>query len=128
MRLLLRRRIRSFFALQAIILFILALRTLLSAPHSTSPIHRYGFLLTYALLSMVFAKAWRTTYRPKAALNPWAITASAVSIVAGFYFLWAYQPSFMYATPGLIAIAVGIGGILIYSTGGSLAPPQTASN
>ena len=127
MRKLLRRRIRAFFGLQAIALFVMALRSLILSSHSDHALRRYGYLIGFALLSMVYAKAWRTTYRPPPSVNPWAIGASLISISGGLYMLWEAHTRHTFAVPGLIAIGIGIGGLYIYAEHTPLTEPQAGA-
>jgi Zn-dependent protease len=118
----LKRRIRNFFALQAILLFLAGLRGLLDTSYpdlGISPLHHWAFLSSYLLLSLVFAKAWRTTRKPSEYQDAWGTAASLISIAAGIYLLWLNHSSLVNAAPGLGALIIGVSGFLIYGQGGS---------
>jgi len=118
----LKRRIRNFFALQAILLFLAGLRSLLDTSHlrrGISPLRHWVFLTSYLILSMVFAKAWRTTRKPSESQHTWGTAASLISIAAGICLLWLNRSSLVYAAPGLITLIIGISGFLIYGKTGS---------
>lgn len=118
----LKRRIRNFFALQAILLFFAGLRGLLDTTypdHGISPVRHWLFLTSYLLLSLVFAKAWRTTRKSSEYQDAWGTGASLISIAAGIYLLWLDHSSLVYAAPGLGSLIIGVSGFLIYGQGGS---------
>lgn len=122
----LRRRINTFFALQAILLFMAGLRALIDARYverGVSPLRHWLFLSSYLLLSMVFTKAWRVTRKPNPHQEAWAKAAAAISIFAGFYLLWDAHVTHTFAIPGLIVLLMGVGTIfLLIQARTSLAP------
>lgn len=118
----LKRRIRNFFALQAIILFLAGLRGLLDTSYTengVSPLRHWLFLTGFLLFSLVFTKAWRTTRKPTEYPDAWGSAASLVSIAAGIYLLWTDHSSLVLAAPGLVALVIGASGLIIYGQGGS---------
>ena len=130
---LLRRRINTFFALQAILLFMAGLRALLDTRYverGVSPLRHWIFLSGYLLLSMVFTKAWRVTRKPNPFQEQWAIAAAAISIFAGLYLLWDAHATHTFAIPGLIVILMGFGTIFLLVQARTSSPPvpQTASH
>lgn len=113
---LLRRRINTFFALQAILLFMAGLRALIDTRYverGISPLRHWIFLSGYLLLSMVFTKAWRVTRKPNSHQEPWAVAAAAISIFAGLYLLWDAHVTHTFAVPGLTVLLMGLGTIFL---------------
>jgi len=117
-----RRRIRTFFLLQGLILAVQVVHSLLKptpVDYGMPPVRHFAFVVAYCLLSMIFATAWWTTRKPSTFRNDWAMAASFVSIGAGIYILCNYHNSLPYAAPGLIALVLGVGGLYLYSQGGT---------
>jgi hypothetical protein len=122
---LLRRRINTFFALQAILLFMAGLRALVDtryAERGVSPLRHWLFLSGCLLLSMVFAKAWRVTRKPDPFRETWARAAAAVSISVGAYLLWDAHATHTFAVPGLIVLLMGLGTIFLLVQARTSAP------
>jgi cation transport ATPase len=112
----LRRRINTFFALQAILLFMAGLRALIDTRYverGVSPLRHWIFLSGYLLLSLVFAKAWRVTRKPNPHQQAWATTAAAISIFAGLYLLWDAHVTHTFAIPALIVLLIGFGTLFL---------------
>jgi CHASE2 domain-containing sensor protein len=113
---LLRRRINTFFALQAILLFMAGLRALLDTRYverGVSPLRHWVFLSGYLLLSMVFTKAWRVTRKPNPFREAWAIAAAAISICTGLYLLWYAHATHTFPVSGLTVLLMGLGTIFL---------------
>jgi hypothetical protein len=113
---LLRRRINTFFALQAILLFMAGLRALLDTRYverGVSPLRHWLFLSGYLLLALVFAKAWRVTRKPDPYRETWARAAAAISIFAGAYLLWYAHATHTFAIPGLTVLLMGLGTVFL---------------
>lgn len=113
---LLRRRINTFFAFQAILLFMAGLRALVDtryAERGVSPLRHWLFLSGCLLLSMVFAKAWRVTRKPDPYRETWARAAAAISILAGACLLWNAHATHTFAIPGLTVLLMGLGTIFL---------------
>jgi hypothetical protein len=113
---LLRRRINTFFALQAILLFMAGLRALIDTGYverGISPLRHWIFLSGYLLLSMVFTKAWRVTRKPNPHQEAWAAAAAAISIFAGLYLLWDAHVTHTFAIPALIVLLMGLGTLFL---------------
>jgi hypothetical protein len=113
---LLRRRINTFFALQAILLFMAGLRVFLDTGYverGVSALRHWLVLSGYLLLSMVFAKAWRVTRRPDPFRETWARVAAAISIFAGAYLLWDAHATHAFAVPALTVLLMGVGTIFL---------------
>jgi hypothetical protein len=113
---LLRRRINTFFAFQAILLFMAGLRTLVDTRYverGVSPFRHWLILSGYLLLSMVFAKAWRVTRKPDPFRETWARAAAAISIFAGACLLWDAHATHTFAVPGLTVLLMGLGTIFL---------------
>lgn len=121
----LRRRIRGFFALQAILLF-LALGISLVSPFrgddALSPLDHYAWRLAYLGFTLVFAKAWWTTRMPSPYRNLWAIAASCISLGGGLYFAWHGWGSIAPVCRGSVTIIIGVVGMFLFCRGG--AAPQ----
>ena len=113
---LLRRRINTFFALQAILLFMAGLRALIDTRYverGVSPFRHWLFLSGYLLLSLVFTKAWRVTRKPNPHQESWAVAAAVISIFAGLYLVWDAHVTHAFAVPGLIVLLMGLGTIFL---------------
>jgi len=113
---LLRRRINTFFAFQAILLFMAGLRALVDTRYpqrGVSPLRHWLILSGYLLLSMVFAKAWRVTRKPDPCRETWARAAAAISIFAGASLLWDAHATHTFAVPGLTVLLMGLGTIFL---------------
>ena len=113
---LLRRRINTFFALQAILLFMAGLRALLDARYAergVSPLHHWLFLSGYLLLSLVFTKAWRVTRKPSPHQQAWATAAAVISIFAGVYLLWNAHATHTFAIPAITVLLIGLGTLFL---------------
>ena len=113
---LLRRRINTFFAFQAILLFMAGLRALVDtryAERGVSPLRHWLFLSCCLLLSMVFAKAWRVTRKPDPYRETWARAAAAISILAGACLLWNAHATHTFAIPALIVLLMGLGTLFL---------------
>ncbi len=114
----LRRRIRSFFALQGVLLLLIGLDTVLRPIHTLRPIpplRHYGILAAYLLLSVVSAMAWWTTRKPSAQRNPWAIVASLTALVTGLFYLWMQHSKLEFAGTGLLVAAIGAAGLYLFA-------------
>ena len=107
---LLRRRINTFFALQAILLFLSGARILVDPrfDRGISPLRYWLFLSGYLLLALVFLKAWRATRKPSPLQEAWARAAASISIVSGLYLLWVAHATHTFWVPGLIAVLIGV--------------------
>ena len=117
---LLRRRINTFFALQAILLFMAGLRDLVDtrfAQRGISPLRHWAFLTGYLLLSLVFIKAWRVTRKPSPFQQAWAIAAAIISILAGLYLLWVAHSTHTFAVPALTVLLIGLGTVFLLFQG-----------
>src|SRR5882757_9351803 len=121
----LRRRIRGFFALQAILLFV-ALGISLVSPFrgddALSPLDHYAWRLAYLGFALVFVKAWWTTRTPSPYRNLWAIAASCISLGGGLYFAWQGWASAALVSRGSVTSIIGVADLVIFLRGG--APPQ----
>ncbi|MGA1981538.1 MAG: hypothetical protein ABSG84_03620 [Acidobacteriaceae bacterium] len=117
---LLRRRINTFFALQAILLFMAGLRVLVDtrfAQRGISPLRHWIFLTGYLLLSLVFIKAWRVTLKPSPFRQAWGIAAAIISILAGLYLLWVAHSTHTFAVPALTVLLIGLATVFLLFQG-----------
>jgi Zn-dependent protease len=127
----LKRRIRGFFALQAVVLLASVVHSLtkpLPATYVVSPLRHSLSLTAFFLLSMVFGAAWQTTRKPSQYRNSWAIVASLVSICEGGFILWYVHSNLTYATPGLIVLAIGGVGLFLFGQGKSRSEAQSETS
>jgi hypothetical protein len=127
---LLRRRVRGFFAIQAILMCLAGAHSLTNptfADDIDSPFRHYVFLVGYFVLTVVFAGAWLTTRKPSSYRNAWAVAAGMVSIATGVYILWVAHSTAKFATSGLVAILIGVASLYLYSQGGAPSQSQTGT-
>lgn len=121
----LRRRIRGFFAFQALLLFV-ALGISLFSPFrgddALSPLDHYAWRFAYLGFALVFVKAWWTTRLPSPYRNLWGTAASCISLGGGLYFAWHGWGSIALVSRGMVTIIIGAAGLVIFCRGG--APPQ----
>ena len=116
-----RRRVRSFFALQAIILFVVAITGVIRPAHahpSASLLRYYAVTAVYVVFSLVFATAWWNTRKPKPFRDPWAIAASVLSLISGAGMIWLHHTSLELASPGFLVVAIGAAGLYFFAQGG----------
>jgi uncharacterized membrane protein len=128
---LLRRRINTFFAFQAILLFMAGLRALVDtgyAERGVSPLRHWLFLSGCLLLSMVFAKAWRVTRKPDPYRETWARVAAAISIFAGACLLWNAHATHTFAIPGLTILLIGLGTVFLLVQARTSPPVPSQAN
>ena len=114
---LLRKRIRGFFALQAIVLLLslgASLVILLRANPGWRLYDRVVLISAYCGLSLIFFKAWATTRKRSPFRNRWAMAASSISFGGGTYFFWVGHSSLGLACRGLITIIIGGIGFFIF--------------
>jgi hypothetical protein len=126
----LRRRINTFFAFQAILLFMAGLRALLDTRYverGVSPLRHWLFLSGYLLLSMVFTKAWRVTRKPNPHQEAWAKAAAAISIFAGLYLLWDAHITHTFAIPAIIVLIIGLATVFLIIQGRTSSPAGAPS-
>lgn len=117
---LLRKRIRGFFAIQAIVLLLslgASLITRVRAPNAGSLYDRVTLVAAYFGLSLIFFKAWATTRKSSPFRNRWAMAASCVSFGGGCYFFWVGHSSLGLACRGLIPVLIGAIGFAIFCQG-----------
>jgi hypothetical protein len=117
---LLRKRIRGFFALQAIALLLslgASLVTQLRTPNAGSLYDRITLVVAYFGLSLIFFKAWATTHKTSPFRNRWAMAASCVSFGWGCYFFWVGHSSLGPACRALITLIIGAVGFAIFCQG-----------
>jgi len=117
---LLRRRIRGFFAFQAIVLLLslgASLVSLLRANPGWALYDRLIPIFAYCGLSLTFFKAWTTTRKKSPCRNRWAMCASSLSFGGGIYFFWVGHSSLGLACRGLITVLIGGIGFFIFCQG-----------
>ena len=115
---LIERRVRQYFAFQAIVplvaLLISIIRPGLMQP-GFSPTRRYGITLSYMILALIYGRAWLVTRRPREFRSPWPVSASLLSVAVGSCSFWFARPSLLYEASGMLTIALGLGGFLLYA-------------
>jgi uncharacterized membrane protein len=127
---LLRRRINTFFAFQAILLFMAGLRVLVDTTfieRGISPLRHWIFLTGYLLLSLVFIKAWRVTLKPSPFQQTWATAAAVISIFTGLYLLWVAHSTHTFAGPALTVLLIGLGTVFLLFQGRTSSHPQAVT-
>lgn len=125
----LRRRIRGFFLLQAILLLLALLVSLVSTfpDPALSPLDHLAWRLAYLGFSLVFVKAWWTTRQPSPYRNLWAVAASCISLGGGLYFFWQGHFSLGLVSRALVTIILGVTGFILFCQGGAPRKPQAES-
>ncbi|HEY4380845.1 MAG TPA: hypothetical protein VGN01_10905 [Acidobacteriaceae bacterium] len=128
---LIERRVRQFFAFQAIVPIlglILSIVHPMRIPPGASPARLYGVTASYMILALIYGRAWLATRAPREFRSPWPIAASLVSVAVGSCSFWFARPSLSYEAPGIITTVVGFAGFLIYTRGKSsrlgVTPPR----
>ena len=113
---LLRKRIRGFFALQAVVLLMSFGATLITRLREDqgSLLGRFAWVGAYYALALIFCKAWMSTRKASPYRNRWAVGASCVSFGGGLYFFWVGHSSLTLVCRGLIEIIIGAAGFLIF--------------
>jgi hypothetical protein len=128
---LIERRIRQYFALQAIVP-VLALLVSIVKPVPThagiSPVRYYGIAASYLIPAIIYGRAWFATRKPREFRSIWPMAASLISVAVGSCSYWFARPSLGYEAPGMITIAMGLGGFLLYAQGRSPRSPATTSD
>ena len=116
---LLRKRIRGFFAFQAIVLLLSLGASLVVWLRANPgiPYDRFAMVVAYFGLSLIFFKAWATTRKSSPFHNRWAMAASCISFGGGSYFFWVSHSSVGLACRGLITIILGGIGFFIFCQG-----------
>jgi len=118
---LLRRRIRGYFALQAIVLLAALGASLLFKFRTDvvfTPLDHAAWRFAYVGLLAVYVKAWWTTRKPSLYRNLWAVAASCISLGGGLYFFWQGHGSLGQACRGMVTILIGGLGLYLYCQGG----------
>jgi hypothetical protein len=124
---LLQRRIRQFFAFQAIVPMLALLLCIVHPMHlppGGSHARLYGITGSYMILALIYGRAWLATRKPRGIFSPWPMAASLILVVVGGCSFWFARPNFAYEASGMIMIVVGLGGLLIYAP---KPPRQTAT-
>ena len=120
---LLRRRVRGFFALQAVLMTAAGVFKLMhSVTRDTTSIASAHFMV-----ALMFAGAWWTTRKPTPYRNPWAMAASIISVAMGGYIVWAAHQRAAFSRSGWLSVIVGIAGLYLYSQGGRSPRPAPGS-
>lgn len=118
---LLRRRIRAFFVLQAVVL-LAALGVSLFFPFrndaALSPLDHLAWRFAYLGFAMVFLNAFRTTRVPSSYRNLWAVAASCISLGGGLYLLLHSHGRVGLECRALATILIGCVGMYLYCRGG----------
>jgi len=110
----LRRRVRGFFALQAI-LMVASGGFRLAGSFSRDNII---FASTHCSAGLMFLGAWWTTRKVSPYRNPWAMAASLICIATGAYIGWAAHLRGSFSQSGWFSTVLGLAGLYLYSQGG----------
>ena len=111
---LLRKRVRSFFAFQSVLMVVsggLKLSGALSMDNVSSASAHF-------MVALMFAGAWWTTRKTSPNRNPWAMAVSFVSVVTGGYIAWAARVHGGVSRSGWLSVILGVAGLYLYSQGG----------
>jgi|SRR5437764_9274633 len=119
---LLRKRVRGFFALQAILM--LASGGLKLA--SSLSMDNISFASAHCMVGLMFLGAWWTTRKVTPYRNPWAMAASVICVSTGGYIAWAAHIRGGFSRSGWLSIILGIAGLYLYSQGGRAPRPIIA--
>jgi len=120
---LLRRRVRGFFAVQAILMLISGCLKLASS----YSIENISFASAHFMAGLMFIGAWWTTRKASPYLNPWAMAASVICVATGAYIAWAEHLGGNFSRSGWLSTILGIAGLYLYSQGGR-APRVNTTN
>jgi hypothetical protein len=88
----------------------------------------YGLLLACALLAVLYTAAVLTTSKPSPYRNNWAVAASSLSLILGFfqaYFFRSRPDNLRAELSSLVVILLGGAGLYFYAPGGSPAKPES---
>jgi hypothetical protein len=110
----LRRRVRGFFALQAVLMFVsggFKLATSFSREHVM-------YASTHAAAGLMFLGAWWTTRRVSPYRNPWAMAASLICVATGAFIAWSAHLRGGFSQSGWFSTILGVAGLYLYSQGG----------
>jgi hypothetical protein len=106
--------------------------TLIHAHSVSSAIFFYGIAAVIFALGPIYAMAWWTTRKPRAAPSAWALAATTVNVVQGAFFVWASHLASLASvariksasSDGLWFIAFGLAGLFVFSRRET--PPDSA--
>lgn len=120
---LLRKRVRGFFALQAILMVITGGVRLASS----FSIDNISFASLHFMVALMFIGAWWTTRKPGPYRNPWAVSASVICVVTGGYIAWSAHARGGFSRSGWLSVILGTAGLYLYSQGGRAPRPALGS-
>ena len=112
------RRIRQYFAFQAIIPMLALLLCIVRPMHlppGASHARVYGITASYMILALIYGRAWLTTRKTRGFRRPWPMAASLLLVAVGSCSFWFARPHLAYEASGMVMIVVGLGGFLIYA-------------
>lgn len=119
----LRKRVRSFFALQSILMLISGGLTLARS----ASMQNISSACLDGMVALMFAGGWWTTRKPSDYRNPWAVASSLICVVTGAYIFWTTHTSGRFSRSGGVSVILGFAGLYLYSQGGR-APRNPASD
>jgi hypothetical protein len=127
----LRRRVRKAFLGTSLVLayyvFVLVKHPEWAELHGE--VRYYGLLTVCVLLAVLYTAAFHTTSEPSPYRNNWAVAASSLSIVLGFFQAYFYRSrtdNLRAELGSLVAILMGSAGLYLYAPGGSPPEPESA--
>jgi hypothetical protein len=89
----------------------------------------YGLLTACALLALLYTAAVLTTSKPSPYRNNWAVAASSLSLILGFFQAYLYRTSpdnLRAELSSLVVILLGVAGLYFYAPGGSPSESEAA--
>jgi len=116
---LLRKRVRGFFALQAILMLVSGG---LKLTRSFS-MDNISFASANCMAGLMFLGAWWTTRKVTPYRNPWGMAASVICISTGAYIAWAAHIRGGFSRSGWLSMILGTAGLYLYSQGGRAPRP-----
>jgi len=114
----LRQLLRWSFAIAAVIFLPAGLGGLLKlahAPASAAEFNRCCVVAAFLLVSLLSAMAWWTTRNPRPDRSAWAVAASAVNLATGLLILRFASGAAASIGSGLLSIALGLTGLIVFS-------------
>jgi hypothetical protein len=115
---LIERRIRQYFAFQAVVPMLALLLCIVRPMHiplGASRARVYGITAGYMILALIYGRAWLATRKPRGFRSPWPMAASLLLVAVGSCSFWFARPNLAYEASGMIMTVVGLGGFLIYA-------------
>ena len=110
----LRRRVRGFFALQAVLMLLSGCFKLATSFSRDNVM----YASVHATAGLMFVGAWWTTRRVSPYRNPWAMAASLICVATGGFIAWTGHLRGGFSQSGWLSMILGTAGLYLYSQGG----------